>query len=179
MSASNPAPAPVAIYRDGKDIIVARGAQLPPACIKCGQPATGGLLLKKFYWHERWVYFLLLPGVIWYIIAAYVVRKRMDLAIPLCGEHRIRHQWLRQAAILMMIASSIFVIISFFLPPDYLAYAIFSFFGLLLAGFITWLIAGQFLRPMLINESLGIFRGAGERFLAQLPQKPPSLAPLG
>jgi hypothetical protein len=179
VSASNAAPTPAAIFRDGKDLVVAQGAQLPLACIRCGQAATGGLLRKKFYRHERWVYFLLLPGVIWYIIAAYMVRKRMDLAIPLCAEHRIRFQWLRQAAILMMIGSTIFVIISFFLPPDYLAYAIFSFFGLLLIGLVTWLIAGQFLRPIFINQSLGIFRGANEHFLAQLPPKPPSLAALG
>ena len=70
----------------------------------------------------------------------------------------MRFQWLRVAAILMMIGSSIFVIISFFLPPDYLAYAIFAFFGLLLAGFVTWLVAGQLLRPKFINESLGVFQ---------------------
>ena len=153
---------------------MAQGAQLPLACIKCGQSATGGLLLKKFYWHERWVYFLLLPGVIWYIIAALMLRRKMDLGIPLCAEHRIRYQWLRQASILMMIASGIFVIISFFVPRDYLAYAIFSFFGLLIAGFVTWLISGLFLRPILIDKSLGIFRGANERFLAQFPPKSPS-----
>jgi len=177
--ASTAAPAAAGVYRDGKNLIVTRGAEVPPICIRCGEVATGGQLLKKFYWHEPWVYILLLPGVIWYIIAALIVRKRMDLAIPLCAQHRMRFQWLRMAAILMMIGSSIFVIISFFLPPDYLAYAVFSFFGLLLIGFVTWLVAGQLLRPKLINESLGVFRGAGEHFLAQLPQKPPSLAALG
>jgi hypothetical protein len=172
--ASPAGPATAGIYRDGKNLVVTRGAELPPICIRCGQAATGGFLRKKIYWHEPWLYILLLPGVIWYIIAALIVRKRMDLAIPLCGEHKMRYQRIRLAAILMAIGSSIFVIISFFLPADYLAYAIFAFFGLLLAALITWLIAGLLLRPKLIDASRGVFSGASEDFLSQLPPNPQS-----
>ncbi|HUJ81274.1 MAG TPA: hypothetical protein VLW83_05295, partial [Candidatus Acidoferrales bacterium] len=78
--ASTAASAASGVYRDGKNLVVTRGAEVPPICVRCGEAATGGLLLKKFYWHEPWVYLLLLPGVIWYIIAALIVRKRMDLA---------------------------------------------------------------------------------------------------
>jgi hypothetical protein len=173
--ASNAAPASAAAYRDGKKLIVMRGAELPLICIRCGQPATGGLMLKKFYWHERWIYLLLLPGVIWYIIAALILRKRMDLAIPLCVQHRYRYQQLRLMAILMMIGSSIFVIASFFVSADHLIYPMLTFFVLLLAGFITWLVTGLFLTPKFIDASLGVFSGAGEPFLAQLPPKPQSL----
>jgi len=173
--ASNAAPAAARIYRDGKNVIVMRGAELPLICLRCGQPATGGLLLKKFYWHERWLYLLLLPGVIWYAIAALIVRKRMDLAVPLCVQHRYRYQQLRRAAILMMIGSGIFVIVSFFVSADYLIYPMLAFFLLLLAGVIAWLVAGLFLTPKFIDATLGVFSGPGERFLEQLPPKPQSL----
>ena len=99
----------------------------------------------------------------------------MDLDIPLCVEHRFRHQQLRLTAILMMIGSSIFVIVSFFVSADYLIYPMLTFFVLLLAGFITWLVAGLFLTPKFIDASLGVFSGPGEGFLAQLPPKPQSL----
>ena len=104
--------------------------------------------------------------VIWYVIAALIVRKTMDLAIPLCAQHRFRYQHLRLAAILMMIGGGIIVIISFFVPADYLAYAIFTFMGLLLVALVTWLAAGVFLRPKFIDASLGVFGGPGEQFLA-------------
>jgi len=173
--ASTAASAASGVYRDGKNLVVTRGAEVPPICVRCGEAATGGLLLKKFYWHEPWVYLLLLPGVIWYIIAALIVRKRMDLAIPLCAQHRMRFQWLRMAAILMMIGSSIFVVVSFLVAADYLIYPMLAFFVLLLAGFITWLIAVQVLRPKFIDASVGVFSGAGEQFLSQLQPKPQSL----
>jgi hypothetical protein len=179
VSASNATPEAPGVYRDGKNLVVMRGAQLPLICVRCGQPATGGLLLRKLYWHERWIYLLLLPGVIWYAIAALMVRKTMDLAIPLCAQHRFRYQQLRLAAIFMMIGGGIIVIVSFFVPADYLAYPIFAFMGLLLAGLITWLTAGVFLRPKFIDTSLGVFSGPGEQFLAQLPPKPQAMPTLG
>jgi hypothetical protein len=173
--ASNAAPAPTGVYRDGKNLIVMRGAELPPICVRCGQAATGGLLLRKLYWHERWLYLLLIPGVIWYAIAALFVRKRMDLAVPLCVQHRYRYQQLRRAAILLMIAGGICVIVSFFVSADYLIYPMVACFVLLLAGVITWLVAGLFLVPKYMDAALGVFSGPGEQFLAQLPPKPPSL----
>jgi hypothetical protein len=173
--AFNAAPATARIYRDGKNVIVMRGAELPLICLRCGQPATGGLLRKKFYWHERWLFILVLPGIIFYVIAALILGKRMDLAIPLCDEHKLRYQRQRLAAIVMMIGSSIFVIVSFFVSADYLIYPMLAFFLLLLAGVITWLVAGLFLTPKFIDAMLGVFSGPGERFLEQLPPKPQSL----
>jgi hypothetical protein len=177
--ASNAAAATTGIYRDGKNLIVTRGAELPLICVRCGRPATGGRLLKKYYWHPRWLFILLLPGIVWYVIAALIVRKRMDLAVPLCAEHRLRYQNMRLASILMMIGSSIFVIVSFFVSADHLIYPMVAFFLLLLAGFITWLVAGLFLAPKFIDSSIGVFSGPGEQFLAQLPPKPQSMPSLG
>lgn len=179
MTASDAAPASAGVYRDGKNLIVMRGAELPPICFRCGQAATGGFVRTKAYWHERWIYLLLIPGVIWYLIAALFVRKRMDLGIPLCVQHRFRYQQLRWASILMLIGGGILVIISFFVPADYLAYPIFAFMGLLVGGLVTWLTAGVFLRPKFIDTSLGVFSGPGEQFLAQLPSKPQSMPVLG
>ena len=173
--ASNAAPETPGVFRDGKNVIVKRGAQLPPICLRCGQPANGGLLNKKYYWHERWIFLLLIPGIIFYAIAALIVRKSMDLAVPLCVQHRFRYQQLRMAAISMMIGSTIFVILSFFVSADNLIYSMLAFFVLLLAGFITFLVAGLFLTPKFIDASLGVFSGPGEQFLVQLPPKPPSL----
>jgi hypothetical protein len=173
--ASNATAATTGIYRDAKNLIVTRGAELPLICVRCGQPATGGRLLKKFYWHERWIFLLLIPGIIWYVIAALLIRKRMDLAVPLCAEHRMRYQNMRLASILMMIGSSIFVIASFFVSADNLIYPMLAFFLLLLAGFITWLVAGLFLTPKFMDSSIGVFSGPGEQFLAQLPPKPGSM----
>jgi hypothetical protein len=175
VTASNALPIATGVYRDGKNLVVMRGAQLPLICIRCGQPPTGGQFRRKLYWHERWLFILLLPGIIWYVIAALIVRKRMDLVVSLCEQHKMRYQRTRQAAILMMIGGGIFVIVSFFVSADYLIYPMLACFVLLLAGFITWLVAGLFLQPKFIDASLGVFSGPGEQFLAQLPPKPQSL----
>jgi hypothetical protein len=74
-----------------------------------------------------------------------------------------------------MIAGGICVIVSFFVSADYLIYPMVACFVLLLAGVITWLVAGLFLVPKYMDAALGVFSGPGEQFLAQLPPKPPSL----
>jgi hypothetical protein len=175
VTASNAAPASTGVYRDGKNLVVMRGAQLPLICVCCGQAPAGGQLRRKLYWHAPWLFILLLPGIIWYAIVAFIVRKRMDVGISLCEQHKMRYQRMRLAVILMIIGAGIFVIASFFGSADYLVYLMLACFVLLLAGAITWLVACVFLRPKFIDESLGVFSGAGEQFLAQLPPKPPSL----
>jgi hypothetical protein len=86
MAASVPSLAPSAT-REGKVLVVPRGAAFPANCVKCGEPAERPWR-KKFYWHNPLLYLLIIfPGLLIYAIIAMVVRKSIELAIPLCDVH--------------------------------------------------------------------------------------------
>jgi hypothetical protein len=64
-------------------------------CLYCGAPAAV-LRYRKFTWCPPWVYALVIPGVIPYVIVAWVLTKRKGLNIPLCAAHQNHFLW-RQA----------------------------------------------------------------------------------
>ena len=75
-------------YREGKILVVVpSGCGLPARCVKCGAPSET-LLTKAFRWHSSWVYLLILPGLIFYVIVALVVQRKARIGVPFCGAHR-------------------------------------------------------------------------------------------
>ncbi len=71
-------------YRQGNKLVLPKGAELPPICIQCGQPAT------------KWVQQT-------YLLAALVLGRR-KLAIPYCDRHRKARRGLRIVAGLLFLA---------------------------------------------------------------------------
>ncbi len=61
---------------------------LPPVCAVCGREAVARPE-KKFSWHPSWVLvFILIGGVLLYVILAVVLTKRLTVPLPLCQRHR-------------------------------------------------------------------------------------------
>jgi hypothetical protein len=63
---------------------------LPPVCMRCGGP---GVFYRttKFSWHPAAIYAVLLfgfPGLLLYFVVAALFRKRMNMEVPLCKQHR-------------------------------------------------------------------------------------------
>src|SRR5262245_13935624 len=88
----------MSVYRTGDRLVVSRlvdganeGATLPPFCVKCGAPSAS-TLSKSFYWHQPWLYVFIFFGAVPYALLAMILRKRIDLKIPLCADHRRRRR---------------------------------------------------------------------------------------
>ncbi|HZS27150.1 MAG TPA: hypothetical protein VFB76_07955 [Candidatus Angelobacter sp.] len=97
MASYTPAPISYPILRNGQKLVIpaamhGESIALPPPCIKCGDAATGKPVNKTFFWHHPAYYLLLLPGGLFYILVALIVRKRMRLTVPLCARHAQRRR---------------------------------------------------------------------------------------
>jgi hypothetical protein len=71
---------------------------LPDVCMRCGAPTTLRVK-KKFNWFPRWLYFLLLFGLVSllallpYMILWRVLNKQQTVSAPLCAAHRRHWFW--------------------------------------------------------------------------------------
>src|SRR5260370_36502587 len=96
MAGSVTAPSQSAISRQGKKLIITVPPQLgqtvvlPPLCVKCGAPANDKPVVKSFYWHNPAIYLVILAGVLIYLIVAVIVRKGIEVSVPLCALHSKR-----------------------------------------------------------------------------------------
>ena len=164
---------PSTAYRQGNRLVVPKGAALPSYCVKCGQSVRGEPFKKSFYWHSPWLYLLVLVNILVYAIVAMILRKRADLAVPICDLHRQHRRQLLIAAWILGLG---------FIPGGILAGALVhdsdSAVGL---GFLVafLLLIGAFvaggmsavLRPREITDASATFSGACEPFLALLPSR--------
>lgn len=165
-----PALAPAFATRRGKQLVVPRSASLPANCLKCGNPASTPWR-KKFYWHSPWLYLLIFfPGILIYAIVALIVRKQMELNLPLCETHhddRKRHRligWLMLAAFLPLgLILGIYV-------SEPLGWVTGT--GMFLASVVFLVLSNLGIAPTKIDESGGVFRGACDTFLNVLPEQP-------
>ena len=170
MAAFTPANVPSA-YRNGKVLHVPRGAALPANCVKCGAPAQKPWR-KKFMWHPQWIYIFVIFGLIGWIIYAIVagnMRKTLELNVPLCDEHQAARKRNMIIGIVLLLAT-IPVCILLGNIPDVNAVVV-GFVGVVtfIAGLVFLIIAGNYMRPKLIDDSHGEFTGPCETFLNMIP----------
>ena len=162
------APAPnTAAARRGKELHIPRFSALPPYCVNCGTAAQVPWR-KKFYWHHPLLLLLIVSPLI-YIIVALIVRKQMELNVPLCDRHhaeRKRYSLLGALFLLGALPVGIFIGTAF---NDAEGFAWLTGFGMFITGVVFHILAGKYLRPKKIDEQGGIFTGASEAFLNQLP----------
>jgi hypothetical protein len=78
---------PTHCTRDGKTVIVPTGSDLPARCIVCNAPVLGPIKKKKVYWHNPWLYLLILINVILYAVVGLFVRKSFEVSAGLCEQH--------------------------------------------------------------------------------------------
>ncbi len=163
---------PGSILRDGELMVVPRrlgtqeGAPLPPFCVKCAAP-SGPPLARSFYWHEPWVYLLVLPGLLIYAIVALATRKRMDLKVPLCPPCRTRRRNLILTAWLIAAGGVANMFLFAALSLDMGVATLILVAALLAAGVMGALVASP-LRPKRIDDLWGVFKGCHQDFLRRL-----------
>lgn len=160
------------VVRDGKQLVVKRGheSQVPTSsCVKCGA-ASVKTVKKGYYWHHPLVFALLLVSPVIYIIAAFIVRKTMRIECGLCDRHAQRRTRLILGGWGCFVTSIVLAVA---------AASELSSPGLLWAGFGVLLLTGLILvvavsravlLPKKITSEFGCLSGAGEEYLAQLPE---------
>lgn len=81
-------PASLMLWRSGRVLVMGQGATLPDRCVKCNAPAHGQRLARKLYWHNPYLYLLILASILIYAIVAIIVRKKARVEIGICDSHR-------------------------------------------------------------------------------------------
>ena len=88
-----PQPTSATVWRDGKSLVAAAGVSLPACCARCNGAVSKPPIKRTLYWHQSWIYLLILLSILIYIIVAIIVRKKAVAYIPLCDAHR-RQRWM-------------------------------------------------------------------------------------
>jgi hypothetical protein len=157
-------------WREDNQIVMLPGALLPQRCVKCNEPADEPTKTRKVYYHHPALYLLVFGWAIIYIIVALIVRKTAEINPGLCAEHK------KQRALWMAI-SWFGALGSLFLLPMLAAALSIDFgpwmllcIGLFLGFAITGIVKARILYPKKIDDHYARLKGAGENFLASLPQ---------
>lgn len=80
-------PRPTRCAREGKNVFVPTGSDLPRRCIYCNEAVAPVAKKKKVYWHSPWLYLLLMVNVIVYAVVGLIARKSFELSVGLCVPH--------------------------------------------------------------------------------------------
>lgn len=157
------------VFRRENAFFVPRDTKLPPICIRCGETSTESVS-RLFSWHKPGFYWLILLGVLVYVIAAVFVRKSAKIGVPLCAVHFGKRKRLRNTAALVLILSPVVGIQSgAYLTDPVSIWGIVLALLMGLAGIIPFLTSTwSMLRPRYIDEEWAKFEGASESFLAHL-----------
>jgi len=82
----------VGVWRLGKQLVMRKDAKLPDRCVKTNEPAERWLT-RRLYWHHPLLYLLILAGVLFYAIAAIIVREKAVIDVGLSQERFSRRRW--------------------------------------------------------------------------------------
>jgi hypothetical protein len=76
------------VWREGDKLVMHKQAFLPDRCVKCNAPTNNEYLTRKLSWlHPAWLLLILASWLI-YLIVYLAIRKKADVALGLCEQHR-------------------------------------------------------------------------------------------
>lgn len=139
-----------------------RTKDLPDCCMRCGADAELRVE-KRFSWHPPWVFALILCALLPYIIVAMILRKSVNVPVPLCQRHR-GHWTTRDLVIwvgfgLIAVLFGVTVKIARILEDQFPkgapsgSWGAFVFMGVLILG-VLWLIIAMILQARTIKPTL-------------------------
>lgn len=90
------------LWREGDRLVIRFGAELPAYCMVTGGPAPYSHPISQI-WQPRWVYLLLLFGVLPYFVLSPFVHRRVELMVPFGKTIYRKHQrWVNVGIVLIM-----------------------------------------------------------------------------
>lgn len=152
------------VWREGAVLVLEPGAELPPRCVKCNEPAELPLKERKLYWHHPAYYLIALVALLIYAIVALIVRKQTTVAPGLCANHRKRRTLWITAAILGPLLGFPMMTLSEGNCGFILLGALFLF-----GGIVGGLMGARIVYADRIDDHEVRLKGCGEAFLESLP----------
>lgn len=165
---------PGTLRKVGNLLVATPGAQFPPYCVKCGQPAQKWIN-KNFGWHTPWLYLIILVNLLIYAIVATIVMKRMRLNVPLCAQHAGRRRtlltlgWVMLAAFLPI---SIMIGVAGNGSDEAVGIAVLLGFVMFIGSLVLLAIGSVVMRPKEITDTAATFTGVSPAFLQYVQEQP-------
>lgn len=153
--------------QDGQAVLHANGGRLPNRCASCNGHAPHRVS-KTFYWHEPWLYILILGGVLIYAIVAQFARKSATVEYWLCDEHRKRRTLGLVLAGVGFTASLVLMFVAAAAQSGPLIVVCVA--GMVVLPIVGGLMA-RMVRATRITD-MEVWLKAGEPFVASLPASP-------
>jgi hypothetical protein len=163
-----------AAWRDRSRLVVAVGRSLPDRCVRCNGECEGYRLKRVLYWHHPAIYLSIFLSPIIYLLIAILVRKKVQVELPLCPDHR--RQRTKRLAACWGAALVACVVLVFLMGSSGLGDAgvwlgvgsVFVFFAAIVAGVIF----ARIVEPTRITATHLFLKGAGRAYLDELPVWP-------
>ncbi|HYL99177.1 MAG TPA: hypothetical protein VEZ90_09500 [Blastocatellia bacterium] len=154
------------VWRQQNALVFHELAELPDRCIKCNGPAHGIRLKKRVSWvHPAWM-LLLLVGVLFYLVALAIVRKRAEVSLGFCKQHlNQRRAWLA-AAWLALGASFLVLYLALLMQSGPTALA---GLGLLLGSIVAGIVTSRFVGLKKIENNYVWLKYVNGDYLARFP----------
>ena len=158
-------------WRHEQTLVLGHHATLPDRCALCNAPAEGHTLDKRLLWHHPAL--LLLPliappiGLAMYAVLAWLTRKSMPAALPLCARHRRRRAVVGIAGLAMLPSFPVLAVVSISTSEPSL---MLPGLALSLLGAVVLIIGRNELWPARITDEYAFVRGASAEWLDALPE---------
>jgi DNA-directed RNA polymerase subunit RPC12/RpoP len=159
-------------WRDGKYLVVTPHGPMPTCCVKCGGPAEK-TLRKTLTWHHPALYFIILVGLLVYLIVALIVRKTAKLQVPVCSQCMARRR--RNIAIAwlsFLVGVGLIFTSAFWVSDEDLSTWVGLSGGAFLLFALIWAVAIQFILAKKITDQFVWIRKVSPNMLGTLPQFP-------
>lgn len=159
------------VWRDGNRLVMAKTALLPGICVQTNQP-TSERLRRRLYWHNPWLYVILLAGPLIFIIVALIARESADIKIGLCRERIVRRRWIIFGAWIGTLAGIALCITAGNAGNEVAAVLAITGLLLFLGSMIGGLILARIVAPTKITSRHVWLKGVHPAYLAALPAFP-------
>ena len=169
---------PEKVWRQGRLIVMRKGADMPGRCIHCNAEAEAGKPRRILYlnvWIQLAMLLLFLVfnllALIPILVVILIFRKSAKVGIPLCSRHRHRRLWLTAVTVALLLVSIAFSVAAVKIPLYQGELFTISAIVFLLA-FVLAIVRGQLLRAKKIDKETMILKGAKPPFLDSLAEYP-------